>query len=67
MKSIRFSPKKLDALADECFATVRYWESNPDEAITTTYLEGQQLAGIALRRWASDLREKRRLARNRKK
>jgi hypothetical protein len=67
MKIIRFSPKKLDALADEYFKTVQYWESNPDQAVTTTYLEGQQLAGIGLRRWANDLRKERRLARDRRK
>lgn len=62
MKSIKLSPKKLDSAADEYFASVQYHESNPHLPVTKDYLEKSTLAGLALRRWAVQMRRARRRA-----
>jgi hypothetical protein len=62
MKTIKLTPAKLDAAADEYFDSVRYHESNPHLPVTTTYLERSTLAGLALRRWAVSMRRARKRA-----
>jgi hypothetical protein len=63
--TIRFTPKKLDRLADEQFAIANNIQSNtvlerdPSAAAHT-------LAGIALRRWAVSLRAARTREKRRK-
>jgi hypothetical protein len=61
MKTIKLSPKKLDALADEYFASVKAQEENPTAfANAEVTREKDTLAGLALRRWAVQMREGRR-------
>ena len=62
MKTIKLSPAKLDAAADEYFDSVIYHENNPHLAATKDYLERSTLAGIALRRWAVSMRRARKRA-----
>lgn len=57
MEMIRFNPKKLDAVADEYFASVQYYEDNPHLPVTKDYIERSTLAGIALRMWAERMRK----------
>ena len=66
MKNIKITPKKLDAAADEYFSTVRYHENNPEKPVTIDYLEKSMLAGMALRRWAAQIRDEREAARQAK-
>lgn len=58
MKTIRLSAKKLDRAADTYFEMVKTLESARTPHDTET-LERMNLAGIALRRWACQMREER--------
>lgn len=58
MNTIKLSPKKLDALADKYFASVKAIEDFPsafDNAEAAK--ESDTIVGIALRRWAVQMRE----------
>ncbi len=67
MKTIKLSPKKLDAAADAFFANVKaFGEYSPRDG-TPAIIERQELAGLALRRWAQQIRDDRKAERERKK
>jgi hypothetical protein len=54
VKPIKFSPKKLDALADDYFKKAN---DGRDDFSSKEWVEIQELSGLALRRWAAQLRE----------
>lgn len=64
MKTIKFSPKKLDALADSYFKKA---EGGREDFSSQEWIEIQELSGLALRRWVAQLREEARAQRPRDK
>lgn len=54
MRTIKLSPKKLDTLADEYFKKA---EGGREDFSSLEWIEIQELSGLALRRWAAQLRD----------
>lgn len=59
---LKFTPKKLDALADDYF---RKADGGREDFSSREWIEIQELSGLALRRWAAQLRDEQKTQRAR--